>query len=283
MLVNKVSRNDACPCGSGKKYKRCHGANDPSLHSSFEEQSEHVLYAPTPNMLMNRVKREALLIATGFDDLCSEHVAELEGIYGPTSVLLFVGSKNAVHHQDRIRQVLFTVLTNALKSFTAAFSLLRTGWRLQPYQCIRNCMEALSVTLHLFTHPEDLGKFERDKLDSTKTFNSAKQLMPQFEKVYGALSNDFTHVGRPFRFVQKGVPYSQNESDLWHCLGVLMSTLWLTYQVTELVFLDSSEKPLFWKQTDENQYRLELNLEARQWQSKLFSRYKEFMPGAKAE
>jgi preprotein translocase subunit SecA len=22
----KVGRNDACPCGSGKKYKRCHGA-----------------------------------------------------------------------------------------------------------------------------------------------------------------------------------------------------------------------------------------------------------------
>jgi len=22
---NKVGRNDPCPCGSGKKYKRCHG------------------------------------------------------------------------------------------------------------------------------------------------------------------------------------------------------------------------------------------------------------------
>jgi preprotein translocase subunit SecA len=22
----KVGRNDQCPCGSGKKYKRCHGA-----------------------------------------------------------------------------------------------------------------------------------------------------------------------------------------------------------------------------------------------------------------
>jgi preprotein translocase subunit SecA len=23
----KVGRNDACPCGSGKKYKKCHGVN----------------------------------------------------------------------------------------------------------------------------------------------------------------------------------------------------------------------------------------------------------------
>jgi preprotein translocase subunit SecA len=23
--TQKVGRNDPCPCGSGKKYKRCHG------------------------------------------------------------------------------------------------------------------------------------------------------------------------------------------------------------------------------------------------------------------
>ena len=26
-VENKVGRNDPCPCGSGKKYKKCHGAN----------------------------------------------------------------------------------------------------------------------------------------------------------------------------------------------------------------------------------------------------------------
>ena len=25
-VTDKVGRNDLCPCGSGKKYKRCHGA-----------------------------------------------------------------------------------------------------------------------------------------------------------------------------------------------------------------------------------------------------------------
>ena len=24
---DKVGRNDPCPCGSGRKYKKCHGAN----------------------------------------------------------------------------------------------------------------------------------------------------------------------------------------------------------------------------------------------------------------
>jgi len=26
-VEKKVGRNDACPCGSGKKYKNCHGIN----------------------------------------------------------------------------------------------------------------------------------------------------------------------------------------------------------------------------------------------------------------
>ncbi|MCL5008725.1 MAG: SEC-C metal-binding domain-containing protein, partial [Patescibacteria group bacterium] len=26
-LFENVGRNDPCPCGSGKKFKKCHGAN----------------------------------------------------------------------------------------------------------------------------------------------------------------------------------------------------------------------------------------------------------------
>ena len=25
--LSKVGRNESCPCGSGKKYKKCHGVN----------------------------------------------------------------------------------------------------------------------------------------------------------------------------------------------------------------------------------------------------------------
>jgi len=27
-VAEKVGRNDPCPCGSGKKYKHCHGASN---------------------------------------------------------------------------------------------------------------------------------------------------------------------------------------------------------------------------------------------------------------
>ncbi|HAX92454.1 MAG TPA: hypothetical protein DCY25_00660, partial [Bacteroidales bacterium] len=29
-VEKKVGRNDPCPCGSGKKYKNCHGSTQPS-------------------------------------------------------------------------------------------------------------------------------------------------------------------------------------------------------------------------------------------------------------
>ena len=27
-ITKKIGRNDPCPCGSGKKYKQCHGSNN---------------------------------------------------------------------------------------------------------------------------------------------------------------------------------------------------------------------------------------------------------------
>jgi hypothetical protein len=280
---DKIGRNDKCMCGSGKKFKYCHGAIENSSLAPHIDAPGITLYVPGRNMLMNRVEREAKVIAEGFDLLCHEHVAEIEQLYGPIAALLMAGSQYSEKSQDQIRIALYKVLTNALKSFTAAFSLLRSGWRLQPYQCIRNCMEALSVTLHLFMHSEDLGTFERDELQSTATFKSAKQLMPNFGRVYGILSEEYTHVGRPFRFVQSGIPYFKEEKDLWRSLGVLMSVLWLFYQVTELVFLDLAEPPLFWKEVNVGQYEFKPKRQAIEWQEKLARHFKEFMKEAEAK
>ena len=102
-------------------------------------------------------------------------------------------------------------------------------------------------------------------------------------RVYGVPSDELTHIGRPFRSFRKGVPYSKNESDLWHRLSVLMSILWLTDQITELVFLDSAEPPQFWKRVGDKEYHPELSHETREWQLKLVSRYRDFMTEAEAK
>ncbi|HEY6898388.1 MAG TPA: SEC-C metal-binding domain-containing protein, partial [Rhodocyclaceae bacterium] len=48
----KIGRNDLCPCGSGKKYKRCHGAlsNAPPLRRTAKELEE------TCRLLLERAK-----------------------------------------------------------------------------------------------------------------------------------------------------------------------------------------------------------------------------------
>ncbi|WP_165769130.1 YecA family protein [Virgibacillus profundi] len=48
--MEKVGRNDPCPCGSGKKYKKCHGASNvveisPELYNAELERLHSGLFA----------------------------------------------------------------------------------------------------------------------------------------------------------------------------------------------------------------------------------------------
>ncbi|HWW94879.1 MAG TPA: SEC-C metal-binding domain-containing protein [Vicinamibacteria bacterium] len=43
--MSKVGRNDPCPCGSGKKFKRCHGGQTPSLGTPQKAQVPDSLYS----------------------------------------------------------------------------------------------------------------------------------------------------------------------------------------------------------------------------------------------
>lgn len=51
-MNRKIGRNEPCPCGSGKKYKRCHGAAAPSVPSTLS--AEHLM--ETSRLMLNRVK-----------------------------------------------------------------------------------------------------------------------------------------------------------------------------------------------------------------------------------
>jgi SEC-C motif-containing protein len=43
--MNKIGRNDSCPCGSGKKYKRCCESKEAEMRQR-ELQSGHFRYEP---------------------------------------------------------------------------------------------------------------------------------------------------------------------------------------------------------------------------------------------
>ena len=42
-MINVVKRNDPCPCGSGKKYKKCHGRAESGTHLLTEQELKRIM------------------------------------------------------------------------------------------------------------------------------------------------------------------------------------------------------------------------------------------------
>jgi hypothetical protein len=237
---------------------------------------------------MNRVNREADKIAKNFDVLARDQVIHIDELYSSVTAVLITGKQRAENANDDLRTELAVLLSNILKSYTAAFALLRSGWRLQPFLCIRNSYEGLGLTLHLFANWEELPQYKAGNLKSTY-FDSAKKLLPHFGKLYGDLSKHFVHVGRPFRHLQKGNVYSEKELDLWHCLGQLALLIWVTYQTAELVFYDYVDQRLFWSREGHQLrpgriqagagYRLDPTDQAKELKNRVFSFYHKKLSG----
>lgn len=100
--------------------------------------------------------------------------------------------------------------------------------------------------------------------------------MPIFGHVYGHLSKQFIHIGRPYRHVQQGSTYQKDEDDLWACLAMLMALGLFTFETVELVFYQFVEKPLFWKRISENEYQFAPTSDAIAWRKKLVDKYRHF-------
>src|SRR5689334_22794387 len=81
------SRNSACPCGSGKKYKKCCMSRRATMKSSSTSTPEKLVIYSGP-MLMNRVEREARVTAESFDIIAGEAVVHLENMYSRCAILL---------------------------------------------------------------------------------------------------------------------------------------------------------------------------------------------------
>ncbi|HZW92406.1 MAG TPA: SEC-C metal-binding domain-containing protein [Candidatus Eremiobacteraceae bacterium] len=284
MTAKKIGRNEPCPCNSGKKYKLCCGnTGAPSAQSQRDAATKpdlgpRVLIVPASNeMLMNRVHREATNVAQGFDDLARVHVQLIDRLYSSAAGIVMMGKQHAEFDHDDVRMTFAILSSNVLKSFTAAFSLLRAGWRLQPFMCLRNAYEGLGVAIHLAQRPEDLVPYKNGDLDSTRTISSAKNLLPFFGRVWGDFSQQFTHIGEPFRHIQLGNMYAKDEKDLWHALFHLAFFIWFAFEVAELVFYDSVPVHHFWERGTDEKYTLRLSKEMQHERRQLIEQYRQFL------
>lgn len=225
------------------------------------------------SILMNRVQREAQAVAESFDLITRDAVAHIEEMYGLVSVLLYMGLNELVRPDDHLRRICAIVLTNALKSLSATFALIRTGWRLQPNICLRNGIEAASVVLHLIQHPEDLEKFKGGRLDSTRTLKAAKAALPVIGPLYGILNEEFVHVGKPFLHIQNGNVYAESESVMWQSLAGVAGFALMLYIVTELLFLDKIADAQCWKKIGETGYQQQFSENIKTWREEFIKIY----------
>lgn len=53
----KVSRNEPCPCGSGKKFKRCHGVDAPPVLGAPKEGSIDPQWIAQFSQMMNQLPK----------------------------------------------------------------------------------------------------------------------------------------------------------------------------------------------------------------------------------
>jgi len=279
--MTSPARNEPCPCGSGKKYKKCclvaPSISQGAEAGTFADQLHTIIFSES--MLMNRVDREARVVTESFDSICREAIGHLETMYSRVAALLYIGVDNAKALGDDLRHTGAIVLTNALKSLTAAFALLRTGWRLQPHLCLRNGMEAASVVMHLLQCPNDLQKFKDGQLESQRTLKSAKAAMPPIGKLYGILSDEFVHIGKPFLHIQKGNVYSESEWEMWQCLASITGFAHMLYMVAELLLHNWVSEPQCWVQVDVGGYAVQWSEEMTRWRKDFIRIYRPHYKG----
>jgi hypothetical protein len=227
-------------------------------------------------MLMNRVEREARVTAKSFDAIASVAVTHLEQMYSRSAILLHSIQQAPM---DDPYKTYAAVLTNALKSMTAAFALLRTGWRLQPYSCLRNGIESISVVAHLVLQPNDLQKFKDGKIDVPKTLRAAKIAIPPIGKLYGMLTEEFVHVGKPFWHSQKGNIYSESEWQMWQCLAAISFFAFTVLIVSELALCQFVSERHCWTVQEDGNLRQMWSPEIKQWREEFVTLYRRHYGG----
>jgi len=154
-MASKVGRNDQCPCGSGRKFKKCHGrTSDADLEErgvgAVLDYERKVRFVVTDDILVNQLKRDASWIGASFDRFCSSEVKTMSRLMGRLTLALQGGVIKADANEDELRLTCFHLLTHALHGFIAATTILRNGFRLQPGILVRNILETLTAVICIF-------------------------------------------------------------------------------------------------------------------------------------
>lgn len=228
-----------------------------------DERKEAVFFSP--DILVNQLRRESPLIAGSFDRLCGDDLAIMSEVYSHALLAGLRGYLDAHRAEDNFALTCGQLLMNAGQSFTAATSLLRDGFRLQPGMLIRTVIETLAMVLHLQVEPGDLGRVRAGEFSSPKALPAAKKILPPFGGLYGFYSEQFAHLGGLHLQPQPLVAYEERDEAMEANLMFLKLTDWLLYVVTELVFFDHMESHLYWRRIKPGEYAYDPTQKGKDW------------------
>jgi SEC-C motif len=263
--------NQACPCGSGKKYKNCclrRGVVIPNnISGVVTDRGRKRTALIGGKLLINQFKRDGPKIEASFDRLCMPDLEALSELTGQTAGILLAGLGKATSNADTLRTQCAELTINALNAFGAAVQAVRSGYVLVPGIVMRNVVETLAVVAHLMTEPEDLAKLQAGKFSSTSALAAAKKMIPVFGHWYGFLTEQFSHIGKLHHSLQPVRPYDKMNEPLQLNLSMLRVSLWLTYVIAELLFIDCTASPRYWRRLEDGAYTYAPSTEELAWQS----------------
>jgi hypothetical protein len=247
--VAKVPRNAPCPCGSGKKFKHCHGLKRPlptaeNIASvSFNPEAKRAAIV-TKDILINQISRDGPSIAKSFDRLTKNDIRAISAVVADAVGLLF---RHILVGTEDYKPTCARLLSSTLTTFMASIEVAQHGFR-RPYGAmVRNIVEGIAAILHISIQPAALQRFHAGKLESTKSIAVAKKVLPPFGQVYGALSRHFVHINTSDAGLEPIVEYKKDENALRFIVSSLKMNALLINIVGELIFHNENPTPRYWR------------------------------------
>ncbi len=186
------------------------------------------------NVLLNQLYRDGPKIARHVAEKYRTVLLPISEMYSTAQFLLLSCSLKAVREQNELLGTLTSLLSNAGGTVAAALSLISQGYRLQPMTLLRNALENLAVAAHLFIKRDDLAVFQKGELNSPKTMNSLKQLIPPIGQLYGFYTQQFAHIGPLYRGIEAPSKPSHNDEAFAFTMNAIRISTWVFYVVSEL-------------------------------------------------
>lgn len=261
--MTKIKPNQPCPCGSGKKYKKCccdqrtphflpielpEGFDFRKLQAAHVDDTGKKVIFFTKDMLLNQLTRDTPPIEASFDAIAEVDLKASSIVFSKANGIIFPQVIKRRNDTTESQATCARLLMYALDSYIAAIHLARGGFRRQYGAMIRNVIETLAVVLLIHSKPDEaLPEFNQDKLSSTKAISFAKKILPFFGRFYGHLSDTFVHIGNMQNEISPLNKYDKEEEALKYILPSIRIHAWFIYIVAELVFYPFIAKPEYWR------------------------------------